>query len=236
MDNGIFSLIASAQQGNRYALERIVSENDGLVWSVVRRFSGRGYESDDLYQLGCIGLVKAVQKFDFSKNVQFSTYAVPMILGEIRKFLRDDGTIKVSRSIKELAMKIKYVADEISKETGKEATVSDIASKLGISTEAVAEAMAASASPVSLYQPISEDSELSLIDTLSDDDKYEKIIDCMTLRTATATLPEREQNLIFLRYYKNETQTEVAKKMGISQVQVSRIEKKILEKLRKEII
>ncbi len=236
MDNGIFELIRKAQGGDKSALELIITQNDRLVWSILRRFSGKGYETEDLYQLGCIGLVKAVQKFDFNKNVQFSTYAVPMILGEIRKFLRDDGAVKVSRSLKELAAKAKYAADAIAKETGTQPGVEELSQKLGVPAEDIAEALSASVAPISIYQPVHDGSELSVIDTVSDDDKYEKIIDIMAVKDAASLLPDREQSIIYMRYYQNKTQSEVARKMGISQVQVSRLEKKILEKLRQEIV
>ncbi len=236
MDNGIFELIRKAQQGDKSALELIVTQNDRLVWSMVKRFSGRNCETEDLYQLGCMGLVKAVQKFDFTKNVQFSTYAVPMILGEIRKFLRDDGAIKVSRSLKELAAKIKSTAERISKEQGSEPGISEISKEMGISPEIIAEALSASAAPISIYQPLGDSGDASVIDTVSDEDKYEKIIDKMALRSAASGLPEREKNIIYMRYYQNKTQSEVARNIGISQVQVSRLEKKILDKLRREIV
>lgn len=238
VNNDIFSLIKRGQEGDRCALETIVQENNRLVWSVVKHFSGKGYETEDLYQIGCIGLIKAVKKFDFSKNVQFSTYAIPMIMGEIRKFLRDDGPVKVSRSIKELAHKIWYISNDITKRTGREATISEIANEIRISVEEAAMAIAAAAQPISLYQPLKEGdiNEITLIDTIEAGDSFdENIIDSVTVKNATSKLPSRERDLIFMRYYQNKTQTEVAAKLGISQVQVSRLEKKILLKLRQEI-
>lgn len=234
----IFLQIRQAQQGNAQALETLVRENDRLVWSVVKHFTGKGYENEDLYQIGCIGFIKAVKKFDFSKNVQFSTYAVPLIMGEIRKFMRDDGIVKVSRGIKELARKIWYTAGEIEKASGAPASLSEIAQKLDISCEEAAMAMAASAQPVSIFQPMGDsgENEITLLDTLESDGNFdEAIVDQMAVRNAAASLPPREQKIIFMRYYQNKTQSEVAKMLGISQVQVSRLEKKILSKLKQEI-
>ncbi len=236
MGKDIFALIKEGQSGDKSALEEIIVLNEGLVWSIVKRFSGRFCETEDLYQIGCIGLIKAVQKFDFSKNVMFSTYAVPMIMGEIRKFLRDDGSIKVSRSLKELAVRARYISDKITADKGSPPTLSVLAKELDVSEENLSQALSASACPLSIYQPISEDGDITVIDTINDEDNYELIIDKLTLRDATAELPHREQKLLYMRYYRNQTQSEVAKQLGISQVQVSRIEKKVIEKLKKEIV
>ena len=236
MDNGVFDLLRAAHEGDASAMEKMVSDNERLVWSIVKRFAGRGYEPEDLFQLGCIGLVKAVKNFDFSKNVKFSTYAVPLILGEIRKFLRDDGTVKVSRSLKELAAKAKYAADRLREEKGTEPGIAETAAALGVPEESITEALAASAAPISLYQPLNENSDITVIDTINAEDEYEKIIDKMALKNAAGRLPVRERNIIYMRYYQNRTQSEIAKLMGISQVQVSRLEKKIIDKLRKEIV
>ena len=233
MDKDLIRLILKAQSGDKNAMSVLTESNERLVWSIVKRFSGRGEETADLFQTGCIGLIKAIKNFDTSKEVCFSTYAVPMIMGEIRRYIRDNGAVKVSRSIKELGVKVRYASDAVSKETGETASISQVAERLGISVEEAASAYAASEPPVSIYQQIGEN--MSIMDTLCDKaDFEEKVVDGMFIKSAAEKLDEREKTIVIMRYYHNKTQTQIAKMLGISQVQVSRIEKKVLEKMRRE--
>ena len=203
-----------------------MEENVGLVWCVVKRFCGRGTEAEDLFQIGSIGLLKAIDKFDLSYDVKFSTYAVPMISGEIKRFLRDDGMIKVSRSLKELSYR----------RLGREPTLEEMSAELGVDKEEIVQAMEAGGEVESLYRPIhqKEGSEIRLLDRLEEkDQREEKILDRMVLRQMLETLDSRERQLIYLRYFADKTQADVGKIMGISQAQVSRMEKRIIENLRK---
>jgi RNA polymerase sporulation-specific sigma factor len=232
-------LILMARSGDRRAQGMLVENNIGLVWSIVRRFQNRGHETDDLFQIGCIGLIKAINKFDTSYDVRFSTYAVPMIIGEIKRFLRDDGIIKVSRSLKEVSNKVRVVREALSKELGRDPTIGEMAQKLNIDAEELVMAVEASHSPESLFSPVSEgdSSSLLLIDKLnnSGNDDETDIIDKIALREVMETLKPREKQIIILRYFKEKTQVQIARMLGISQVQVSRIEKKILEDIRNRI-
>ncbi|MFV8829395.1 RNA polymerase sporulation sigma factor SigF [Alkalihalobacterium sp. APHAB7] len=235
-DDEIKKLIERSQAGDVEARDLIVNRNTRLVWSVVQRFLNRGYEADDLFQIGCIGLIKSVDKFDLSYDVKFSTYAVPMIIGEIQRFLRDDGTVKVSRSIKELGNKIRKVKDELSKTLGRVPTVNEIAEKLEISPEEVVFAGEASRSLTSIHETVYENDgdPITLLDQIADQ-TGNKWFDKIALTEAIRHLDERERLIVYLRYYKDQTQSEVAERLGISQVQVSRLEKKILEQIRDQM-
>ncbi len=198
-----------------------------LVWSVVQRFLNRGYEPEDLFQIGCIGLMKSVDKFDLSYDVKFSTYAVPMILGEIQRFIRDDGSVKVSRSLKEIGNKIRKAKDELSKRNGRVPTVNEIAQFLEISPEDVVLAQEAIRSPASIHETVYENDgdPITLLDQIADE--QDVWFDKIALKKAMEELDERERLIVYLRYYKDQTQSEVAARLGISQVQVSRLEKNI---------
>ena len=231
-------LIERAKQGDKAARDMVVTMNIGLVWSIVRRFAGRGHELEDLFQIGCIGLIKAIDKFDTSFEVRFSTYAVPMITGEIKRFLRDDGIIKVSRSLKEIAGKVRIAKDLLGNKLGREPTIEEISGELKISTEDVVLAIESNAEVESLYKTIyqGDGNAIYLIDKIEQDkDDNEKMLDQIALREIIATLDEKERNLIELRYFRDKTQTDIAKEMGISQVQVSRLEKKILKVMRERM-
>lgn len=232
----MFDLIEKAKQGDKAALEKIVRSNSGLVWSVVRRFTGRGYDPEDLYQIGSIGLIKAVRRFDLSYNVKFSTYAVPVITGEIKRFLRDDGMIKVSRHYKEITTKAAAVSLRLASEYMREPTMGEIASELGIDIYTLTEAMEACAPCDSIYKTVSEEgkSEMYLLDKLLGEDDA-VLADKAALKCALDSLAERERAIIAYRYFMDETQMKVASRLGISQVQVSRIEKKILTRLRENL-
>ena len=224
-------LIARAQTGDKTASEQLVIENSGLIWSVARRFLGRGVESDDLYQLGCLGFIKAVDGFDLQFGTQFSTYAVPKIAGEIRRFLRDDGTVKVSRSIKEQAATIKTVRAQLTTELGREPTVSEVSIRTGFALEEIALAENATASTESINRQTGEDG-FSLESILTDTESEEMLVEKISLLQAIEKLPEREKSVIKLRYFHGLTQDRTSKVLGVSQVQISRIEKKALERLR----
>ena len=243
-------LIRLAHEGDQAAREQLVLDNVGLVWSIVRRFLGRGYEADDLFQIGCIGLMKAIDKFDLNYDVQFSTYAVPMITGEIRRFLRDDGLVKVSRTMKENAFKIRQACEVLERRLGREATLDEIAAATELKREDIVMAMEAGAEVDSIYRTVyqGDGSEIYMVDQIvqgagggtgrlsgageSGDVEKEKLLDHMLLSGLLKSLPESEQLLLKMRYFEERTQNEVAARLGISQVQVSRLEKKILLKLR----
>lgn len=224
-------LIAQSQAGNREATERLVEENSGLIWSVARRFMGRGAEPDDLYQLGCLGFLKAVEGFDLEYGTQFSTYAVPKIAGEIRRFLRDDGAVKVSRSLKEQAATIKATRNRLTSALGREPTVQEISRQTGFSPEEIALAETATAATESIQREAGEEG-FSLENILTDTESEERMVEKIALRQAIEALPEREKMVVKLRYFHSLTQQRVAKVMDVSQVQVSRIEKKALAMLR----
>lgn len=234
MDHTV-ALISRSHQGDEGARAQLVRENEGLVWCVVKRFKNRGAEAEDLFQIGNIGLLKAIDKFDLTFGVKFSTYAVPMISGEIKRFLRDDGMIKVSRSLKELAYKSQQAREKLTASLGREPTVEELSEELGVDKEELVQAMEAGGEVDSLYRPIhqKEGSEIRLLDKIEEKEKREdKILDLLVLRQLLETLDGIERQLIYLRYFADKTQSEVGKIMGISQVQVSRMEKKILENLR----
>lgn len=224
-------LIRLAQNGDRNASEKLVTENSGLIWSVARRFIGRGAETDDLYQLGCMGFLKAVEGFDPGFGTQFSTYAVPKIAGEIRRFLRDDGAVKVSRSIKEQAASIKSIRNKLTPLLGREPTIQELSAHTGFTPEEIAIAETATAATESIQQQTGEEG-FCLENILTDTESEERMVEKIALRQAVEKLPERERMVIQLRYYHCLTQQRVAKVMEVSQVQVSRIEKKALEKIR----
>lgn len=224
-------LIALAQAGDNAAGETLIVENAGLIWSVARRFLGRGTEADDLYQLGCLGFMKAVIGFDLNFGTQFSTYAVPKIAGEIRRFLRDDGAIKVSRSIKERAVTIKTSRNQLLQALGREPTLQEIANQTGFTVEEIAIAETATACVESMQQESGEDG-FTLENILSDTESEEVILERVLLRQAIEKLPEKEALVIRLRYYHGLTQDRASKVLGVSQVQISRIEKKALLRLR----
>lgn len=227
--------IIAAQNGNNEAMEKILKNNNGLTWSIVKRFTGRGYEIEDLYQIGCMGFIKAIKRFDTSFEVKISTYAVPYILGEIKRFIRDDGLIKVSRSIKELAIKIKEVEKEYMQKEGKEITINLLAEKLNVSKEEIAVALDSCRTIESINDDSSED-KASKIETISTGkDEAGMIINKLSVYELINGLEQREKQIIILRYYKEKTQMEVAKILGITQVQVSRIEKKILSSMRNKL-
>ena len=225
------ALILAAQAGDPAAGERLITENTGLIWSVARRFLGRGAEADDLYQLGCLGFIKAVEGFDPAFGTQFSTYAVPKIAGEIRRFLRDDGAVKVSRSIKEQASAIKAMRSNLAAALGREPTVQEIARQTGFTPEQIALAENATAGTESIHKQTGEDG-FSLENILTDTESEDKMVERIALRQAVEKLPERERTVIRLRYFHSLTQDRTAKVLSVSQVQISRIEKKALQKLR----
>ena len=227
-------LIARSQAGDESAKEALVSENSGLIWSVARRFIGRGAESDDLYQLGCLGFLKAVDGFDLEFGTQFSTYAVPKIAGEIRRFLRDDGAVKVSRGIKERAAAIKMVRNQLSSALGREPTILEISEQTGFDPEEIALAESATAAVESIHQPAGEEG-FTLENILSDTESEETMLERISLRQAIDKLPERESMVIRLRYFHGLTQQRVSRVLDVSQVQVSRIEKKALTLLREQM-
>lgn len=257
----VLELVKKARTGDREARNQVVEENVGLVWNIVKRFNGRGYEAEDLFQIGCIGLIKAIDHFDLQYDVKFSTYAVPMIMGEIKRFLRDDGMIKVSRTIKENGWKVKRASQRLDQELGRCATIDEIAAATEMEPEEIVVALEANREVESIYRPVfqPEGKEVYMIDqvvrgsagslgylpgsSLSPgkngetdsgmDAEKEQVINRVLLEQLLKKLEEKERKLIELRYYQEKTQTEVARELGISQVQVSRLEKKILKRLRK---
>ena len=226
----IYQLLEKAQKGDVSAKEQILQENSGLIWSIVKRFYGRG-EQEDLYQIGAIGLLKCIEKFDFTYDVKFSTYAVPMIMGEIRRFLRDDGTIKVSRSLKELSCRAKKLQERIGKEENREPTIKELAEKPQVEREELIMALESAKEVESLYtvhRTAQEAEGTQLLDRLGDFSENEKMMERLWLKEALEQLSPKEKKIIIMRYFLDQTQTDVAKNLGISQVQVSRTEKKIL--------
>ena len=235
MNNTDRQLIIKAQKGDKEALENLINLNNGLIWSIVKRFLGRGYESEDLYQIGCIGFIKSVQRFNLDLEFKLSTFAVPYILGEIKKFLRDDGIIKVSRSIKELAIKIRNIENENLLKNGESLSIKKLSEILKVSEEEIYLAMDSMQQVESINEEIFEDGGKEKIEKIIiKEDIGEKIINKLTLKQMIERLNIREQQIINLRYFKDKTQVQVAKILGISQVQVSRIEKKILNQMRME--
>ena len=220
-----------AKNGDKQAAETLIEENSGLIWSVARRFFGRGTEADDLYQLGCLGFLKAIEGFDESFGTQFSTYAVPKISGEIRRFLRDDGAVKVSRSVKEQAQRIKAIRTELEQRFGREPLISEIAAETGLTPEEIAFAETATGPAESLQRENGEDG-FTLEHVLCDVNGEERMIEQVSLRYAIENLPEKEKKAIYLRYFHGMTQESAARVLGVSQVQVSRLERRAVDKLR----
>ena len=237
MDHTIV-LIQKSREGDKEARARLVEENTGLVWCVVKRFYNRGVEMEDLFQIGTIGLLKAIDKFDLNYDVKFSTYAVPMITGEIKRFLRDDGMIKVSRSLKELSYKAYLCREKLQERFGREPSVTELAGELGVEPEELMAALDASSEVESLHKPIyqSDGQEVSLMDRLPwRAEPEEEILDHLLLKELLGGLEKEERQLIYLRYFADRTQAQAGKELGISQVQVSRLEKKILKSMREQI-
>lgn len=236
MDHTI-ALIKRSHEGDEKAREQLVEENVGLIWCVVKRFYGRGTDTEDLFQIGSIGLLKAIDKFDVSYDVKFSTYAVPMISGEIKRFLRDDGMIKVSRSLKELSYRTYQAREKLIDTLGREPTIEELAESVGVDKEEIAQALEAGSEVESIYKPVVQKggNEIPLLDKLEEkENAEEKILNHMLLGQLLETLNKEERQLIYLRYFQDKTQSAVGRMMGISQVQVSRMEKRIIERLRKE--
>ncbi|HKM04900.1 MAG TPA: SigF/SigG family RNA polymerase sporulation sigma factor [Lachnospiraceae bacterium] len=232
-------LIAQSQSGNKEAREVLVEKNLGLVHHIVKRFIGRGYDAEDLFQIGSIGLMKAIDKFDLTFEVKFSTYAVPMISGEIKRFLRDDGMVKVSRSLKENGWKIKQASERLGHLLGRDASLNEIAEATELRIEDIVMAMEANIEVDSIYKTIyqSDGNEITLVDKIPEKkDENETLINHMMVEQLLKILEKNERQLIELRYYKDKTQMEVAGELGISQVQVSRLEKKILLRMRQELL
>ena len=235
-ENNINS-IKRAQDGDKFEMDRLIRENNGLIWSIVKRFMNRGYEVEDLYQIGCIGFIKSIKRFDTNFEVKLSTYSVPYILGEIKRFIRDDGPIRVSRSIKELAIKIKEVQREYLKKEGKEIGIMELAEILEVSKEEIAVALDSDRQIESIqedaYNSEKGEPKMSKLERISTGrDEASMIIDKICIKQLIERLDNREKEIILLRYYKEKTQAEVAKILGITQVQVSRIEKKILTSMK----
>ena len=231
----IYECIRRAQEGDKQAKEQLIRENNGLIWGAVKRFSGRA-EQEDLYQIGAIGLLKCIEKFDFTYEVKFSTYAVPMIIGEIKRFLRDDGTIKVSRSLKELSFRIRQLQEESIKKDNKELTISELAEKLKTNVEEIIMAIESTREVESLFKTIGEQNgQTFLIDQLKTSSENDILLENISLKEALNYLNVKERQIIFMRYYQDRTQTDIAKQLGISQVQVSRIEKKVRQSMKKSM-
>lgn len=251
-------LIGKSQAGDKEAREVLIESNLGLVHHIVKRFAGRGYDTEDLFQIGVIGLIKAIDKFDLSYDVKFSTYAVPMIMGEIKRFLRDDGMIKVSRTLKENGMKAKVAMEKLTNRLGREPYLSEVAEESGLTAEEISLALEAGAEVESLYKSVyqADGSEIFLVDKVAaggvgagaagigslsaggapQDYEKEQLLNHLLLSQLLDSLPEKERNLIKMRYFQEKTQSEVALCLGISQVQVSRLEKKILLHMREEML
>ncbi len=249
----VIQFIERAGAGDEAARTWLIENNLGLVHHIVRRFAGRGYELEDLFQIGTIGLMKAIDRFDLSQNVKFSTYAVPMISGEIKRFLRDDGPIKVSRTIKENGLKIRFARERLQSKLGREPSLSEITEETGLEQEDVVLAMEAGVQVESIYSAVYQEdgSEIYLVDKVvatdgavgsstaasgNTDVEKEKLLDHMLLKSLMEELPQEERNLLQLRYFENRTQSDIAVQLGISQVQVSRLEKRILLKMRRRAL
>ncbi|MGE5422926.1 MAG: SigB/SigF/SigG family RNA polymerase sigma factor [Ignavibacteriales bacterium] len=230
----IVRLLKAAQQGDREAREELFQANMGLIYLVMERFKGSRYEFEDLFQIGAIGLVKAIERFDFNFNVRFSTYAVPMIIGEIKRFLRDDGLLKVQRSIKETYQRVRWAQEKLRAELDRDPTVGEIAELIGIDKEEIVLAIEACQSPTSLYDLLSnqEKDKLKVIDTIGDDFRKDDFLERLALKEALAKLNHREREIVVRRFFKDETQVSIANDLGISQVQVSRIERYALKQLK----
>lgn len=232
--------IKKAQQGDKYELEKLINHNNGLIWSIVRRFNGRGYELDDLYQIGCIGFIKSIKRFDTNFEVKLSTYAVPYMIGEIKRFIRDDGPIKVSRSIKELGIKIKELQKSYLIKKGREIKIEEIQEELKVTKEDISLALEVSKGVESIesatYINNKDGNQINLIDKISTDKNEEEIItNKIAIKELINGLKQNEQQVIMLRFFKDKTQAQVAKILGVSQVQVSRIERRVLEQMKMKL-
>ncbi len=239
-DNSVKSIL-KAQNGDQDEMTKLIEDNNGLIWSIVKRFSGRGYEIEDIYQIGCIGFIKSIKRFDVNYDVKLSTYAVPYILGEIKRFLRDDGPIKLSRSIKELNIKIKELQKDYLNKTGEEISLSKLSEELKVSKEDIAMAIDSNTPIDSLentsYRDNKTDKTISIIEKISTGvDESTLISNKIAIQELIKNLENREKEVIILRYYKEKTQTQVAKILGITQVQVSRIEKKVLNSMKVKLV
>ncbi len=226
------ALLEAAHRGDQQACEQLIRENGGLIWSIVRRYTGRGVEAEDLYQLGCVGFLKAIRGFDLEYGTQFSTYAVPKIAGEIRRFLRDDGPVKVGRGLREQAMTVLGARERLAHQLGREPTLSELSAETGYSAEEIAAAELACAPPESLQQEVGEG--LTLESILKDGEGEEGMVEKIALRSAVEALPESEKKTILLRFFKGLTQAQTARILSVSQVQVSRLERRALDRLRRE--
>lgn len=228
-------LVRLAKTGDKNAAEELIVNNSSLIKSVVRRFLGRGVEYDDLFQLASIGFIKAINNFDESFNVRFSTYAVPMIAGELKRFLRDDGSIKVSRIIKGLNYKIKVIVEQARKNGEESPSVDRLAKMLGVEKEDIALAIGADKRLVSIYDKVDSEKDIEYLDTIESDEREDELIEKIMLREAIDSLSEREKKIVLLRYFSDKTQSEIAKELGVSQVQISRLETKIVENLKQKL-
>lgn len=233
----MIELIKRAQEGDEVAMNKIINDNVGLVWNIVRRFLNRGYEKEDLFQIGCLGFIKAIKRFNIEYENKLSTYAVSMIIGEIKRFLRDDSMVKVSRNLKEIATKVKEMQEYNLKQFGTEIEIEEIAKILNVSKEDIILALEATSYVTSLDKSISDNKDDITIGEriIKEDDEYEKLIDKMTIKQVMSILDEKERKVIIYRYYKEMTQMQISKLLGTSQVQVSRIEKKAINKMQKYI-
>ena len=233
--------IKKAQSGDKYEMERMIRDNNGLIWSIVKRFNGRGYDLEDLYQIGCMGFIKSIKRFDTNYDVKLSTYAVPYMIGEIKRYIRDDGPIKVSRSIKELGIKIRELQKESINKKGKELTVEELEKELKISKEDIGLALEANNTVESIdgkcYTDNKDGNSINLIERISSDKNEEECItNKLAIKQLIEGLEDRDKEIILLRFYKDKTQSQVAKILGITQVQVSRLERKILDKMKMKLI
>ena len=236
MDRNLAERIRAAQNGDEEAMKLLIEENNGLIWSIVKRFLDRGYEREEIYQIGSMGFIKAIKRFDASFEVKLSTYAVPYMIGEIKKFIRDDGPIKVSRSIKELAIKVRQVQKEYIEKTGEEITINKMAEILNTTKEEIAVAQEYTRPLESINEDVYEDGNESKIEKISTGkDEMAGLVDKIVLKQLIDDLEEKERKIVILRYYKNKTQCQVAKDLGLTQVQVSRLERKILCSMREKL-
>jgi len=236
-DNNVKDII-SAQNGDETMMEKLIKNNQGLIWSIVKRFSGRGYELEDLYQIACIGFIKCIKRFDTNFDVRLSTYAVPYILGEIKRYIQDDGPIKVSRALKELNAKIAVVEKEYFKKTGREISIEELAKEIGVTKEEITMALDSKSPVTSIYElnNCNDEDGLSVIEKLSTNiDEQSLVTNRIAINQLINGLDSRDKQIIYLRYYKGKTQTEVAKIIGVTQVQISRIEKKLLASMREKL-
>ena len=235
-ENSVKSIL-KAQNGDKDEMAILVEKNQGLIWNIAKRFFGRGYDKEDIYQIGCLGFIKAIRRFDSSYDVKLSTYAVPYILGEIKRFIRDDGIIKVSRQTKELSIKIKQLQRDYLNKKGEEISVNELSKLLEVSKEEIAAAIESTNTVDSIYSAEnSNEDKRTLVEKISNDkDEYSELLNNITLKEAIDRLDEREKEIILLRFYKEQTQSQVGKILGITQVQVSRIEKKVLAKMKDKL-